>query len=141
METIIYRKHRRFPGPYMLLLPDLHICAPTHLSHDEQFAICSKTFHLKFGFYCCEETQMTRVTLIKANISLGLAYSFRGSVHYYYGGKHGIMQVDLMLEEPRVLQINGKAARRRLSFASCQKQAFFCTGSSLSTKRPQSQPS
>ena len=32
---------------------------------------------------------MMKATLIKANISLGLAYSFRGSVHCYHGRKHG----------------------------------------------------
>jgi hypothetical protein len=35
---------------------------------------------------------------------LGLAYSFRGSVHYH-GRKHGTMQADLVLEEPREFYI------------------------------------
>jgi hypothetical protein len=30
---------------------------------------------------------------------MGLAYSFRGSVHYHHGWKHGSMQADLVLEE------------------------------------------
>jgi hypothetical protein len=47
---------------------------------------------------------MTKATLKKANISLGLAYSFRGSVHYH-GEKHGIMQVDMVLEELRSLHL------------------------------------
>jgi hypothetical protein len=39
-------------------------------------------------------------SLIKENLSLELAYSFRGSVHYHHGGKHGgITDADLVLEE------------------------------------------
>jgi hypothetical protein len=58
---------------------------------------------------------MNKATLIKANISLGLAYSFRGSVHCHHGTKHGIVQTDLVLEKTRVLYLDPKAARRRLS--------------------------
>jgi hypothetical protein len=47
---------------------------------------------------------------------LGLAYSFRGSVHYHQGRKHGSLQADMVLEELRVLQLDLKAARRRLDF-------------------------
>ena len=52
---------------------------------------------------------------------MGPAYSFRGSVHYHHGGKHGNMQADMVLEELRVLHLDLKAARRlastgRLSF-------------------------
>jgi len=46
---------------------------------------------------------MTKTTLIKDNIQLGLAYRFRGSVHYPHGGKHGSMQAGMELEESRVL--------------------------------------
>jgi hypothetical protein len=42
---------------------------------------------------------MTKATLIKANINLGLAYSFRGSVHYHHGGKDGSVQADIEQEE------------------------------------------
>jgi len=50
---------------------------------------------------------MTMTTLIKENISLGLAYSFRGSVHYHHGRKHGSVQADMVLEkELRVLYPN-----------------------------------
>ena len=59
---------------------------------------------------------MTMVTLIRENISLGLAYRFRGLVHYHHGGKHGSVQVDLLLEEPRVLHLDLQAVRRRLDF-------------------------
>jgi hypothetical protein len=46
---------------------------------------------------------MTMETLIKENISLGLAYSFRGLLHYHHGGEHGRVQAGTELEEPRVL--------------------------------------
>jgi hypothetical protein len=58
---------------------------------------------------------MTTATLTKGNISLGLAYRFRGLVHYHHGGKHGRVWADMVLEEPRVLHLDPKAARR-LSF-------------------------
>jgi hypothetical protein len=45
---------------------------------------------------------------------LGLAYSFRGSVHYHHGGKHGIMQADMVLEESRVIYLDLKAARKEV---------------------------
>ena len=54
---------------------------------------------------------MTKATLIKENIYLGLAYSFRGLVRYHHGGKHGSIQADLVLEkELRVLHLAAKAA-------------------------------
>jgi hypothetical protein len=53
---------------------------------------------------------MTKVTLIKENIYLGLAYSFRGSAHCHHGEKHGSMQADKVLEEPRALHLHPKAA-------------------------------
>ena len=52
---------------------------------------------------------MTKATLIKANIYLGLAYSFRGSVHYHHGGRHGSVQADMVLEELRVLHLDLQA--------------------------------
>ena len=42
---------------------------------------------------------MTKATLTEANISLGLAYRFRGLFHYHHGGKHGSMQADTVLDE------------------------------------------
>jgi hypothetical protein len=46
-------------------------------------------------------------TLTKENIELGLAYSFRGLVHYHHGGKHGFVQADMVLEkELRVLHLD-----------------------------------
>ena len=61
---------------------------------------------------------MTKATRIKENISLGLAYSFRGSVHYHHGGKCGIVQEVMALEnELGVLHLDLKVVRRRLSSA------------------------
>jgi hypothetical protein len=60
---------------------------------------------------------MTMATLIKANISLGLAFSFRDSIHYHRVRKQGSMQADMVLEEPRLLHFDPKAARRGLSSA------------------------
>jgi hypothetical protein len=43
----------------------------------------------------------------------GLAYSFRDSVHYCHGKKHGGMQADMMLEkELRVLHLDPHAMER-----------------------------
>lgn len=57
----------------------------------------------------------------KANISLELAYSFRGLVHYHYR-THGCLQADMMLEEARVLHHDMKAAKKRLSSACSQEE-------------------
>jgi hypothetical protein len=54
---------------------------------------------------------MTKATLIKENIELGLAYSFRGLVYYCHGEKHGSIQADV-LEELRVLHLDLKVSRR-----------------------------
>jgi hypothetical protein len=42
---------------------------------------------------------MTKATLMKENIPLGLAYSFRGLVHYPHGRKHGSEQAHMVLEK------------------------------------------
>jgi hypothetical protein len=42
---------------------------------------------------------MTMAPLIKENISLRLAYSYRNLVHYYHGQKHDSVQTDQLLEE------------------------------------------
>jgi hypothetical protein len=47
---------------------------------------------------------------------LGLAYSFRGSVCYHPGEKQGSTQADTVLEEPRVLNLDPKTAKKRLLF-------------------------
>ena len=41
---------------------------------------------------------------------MGLAYRFRGSVHYHHGREHGSIQADIVLEELRVLHLDAKAA-------------------------------
>jgi hypothetical protein len=49
-------------------------------------------------------------TLKKANISLGLVYKFRGSVHYRHGRKHDRVQADMVLgKELRVLHLDLQA--------------------------------
>ena len=54
---------------------------------------------------------MTRPTLIRKLIYLGLAYSFRGLVHYHHGGEHGSMQADRVLEKSlRVLYLGPQVA-------------------------------
>jgi hypothetical protein len=45
-------------------------------------------------------------SVLKANLYLGLAYSFKGSVHYHHGGKHGRVQADMVLEKLRVLHLD-----------------------------------
>jgi hypothetical protein len=46
---------------------------------------------------------------------LELAYSFRGSVYYDHGGKHGSIHADMVLEGPRVLHLHPKAAKKPIS--------------------------
>jgi hypothetical protein len=58
---------------------------------------------------------MTRASLIKGNISLGLACRFRGSVHYQHGRKHGSVQADMVLEkEAESPTFRSAGSRRRL---------------------------
>ena len=67
----------------------------------------------------------------------GAALQFRGSVHYHHDGKYGSMQADMVLEkELRVVHLDPKAARRKLTSADSQEEALFGT---LSTE-PQSPP-
>jgi hypothetical protein len=57
---------------------------------------------------------------------LGLAYKFRGSVHYPHGRKHGSIRADMVLEkELRVLHLDPKASIRRLSPTGSQEEALF----------------
>lgn len=58
------------------------------------------------------ENTMTTATLIKRNINLGVAYGSEvHEIHCHQSGKHGIVQADLVLQEPRGLQ---KAAKRKV---------------------------
>ena len=43
---------------------------------------------------------------------MGLAYSFRGSVHYHQGGEQGHVLADMVQEELRVLYLHLKDTRR-----------------------------
>ena len=58
---------------------------------------------------------------------MGLAYSFRGLVHYHHGGEHGSMQADMVLDQLGVLHLDPKAARRRLSSAGNQEEGLVYT--------------
>jgi hypothetical protein len=51
----------------------------------------------------------------KANIYLGLAYRFRGSIHYQCRNMHGRVQAGVVQEMLRVLHLHLKIARRRLA--------------------------
>jgi hypothetical protein len=71
---------------------------------------------------------VTKETLTKDNISLRLAYRFRGVAHYCHSGKHGSKQADMVLEEPSIfLHLILKAVRSRLSFAGSQEGTLFHT--------------
>jgi hypothetical protein len=41
---------------------------------------------------------------------LGIAYSFRGSVHYHHDRKNGTVQAEIVLEMPIVLYLDSQAA-------------------------------
>jgi hypothetical protein len=57
---------------------------------------------------------MTKASLIKNNILFGLAYRFRGSIHYYQGRKHSSIKVETSLEKKlRVLHLDSKRTRQR----------------------------
>jgi hypothetical protein len=58
---------------------------------------------------------MTKATLIKENIQMGLAYRFRGSLHYHQGRKHGSIQAGMVQEELTVLHLHLKVASGRLT--------------------------
>ena len=58
---------------------------------------------------------MTKSTLIKDNVSLVLAYRFRGLVHYHHGRKHGSVQAGMVLEDLRVLHLVPKTSRKGLA--------------------------
>jgi hypothetical protein len=50
------------------------------------------------------------------------------------------VQADVVLEEPRVLHLDLKATRERLSYSGSLKEALFYTGQNLGTRRPQNPP-
>jgi hypothetical protein len=51
---------------------------------------------------------MKEVNFIKDNFNWGLSYGFRGLVHYHHGRKHGSVQADMVLKEPRILHLAGQ---------------------------------
>jgi hypothetical protein len=51
---------------------------------------------------------------------IGSPYSFRDSVHYYHGRKHGSIQADVGLEKLKVLQLDLKATSRLLYWAELE---------------------
>jgi hypothetical protein len=56
---------------------------------------------------------------------LGLAYRFKGPVHYNHGGKNGSIHADMVLKkELRVLHLDLKIPRRRLSSSGSQEEAL-----------------
>jgi hypothetical protein len=61
-----------------------------------------------------------------------MAYSFRGSVHYHHGGKHGSIQAGMVLEKPGVLHLDPKAARKKLSSTGSQEEGIFHIAGNLS---------
>ena len=72
--------------------------------------LCRDCLLPTFGFYWCAEAIVTMTSIVKVNIELGLAYSFRGSVHYLHGEEHGCMQADMVLQkELGVLHLAPKA--------------------------------
>ena len=59
---------------------------------------------------------VTKATVLKVNIYLGLAYSFKYLVYYHYSRKHGSMKAAMMLKkELRILHLHEKAGRKKLS--------------------------
>jgi hypothetical protein len=53
---------------------------------------------------------MAKATIIKEDISKELAYSFKSLIHNPYDGKHGSVQVDMELKDPRVLHFKPQSA-------------------------------
>ena len=63
---------------------------------------------------------MTAVTLRKESIKLGSTYSFRDSVHYHHGEKHGSVQAGMVLEkELRVLHPDQQAGEGDEDIQAC----------------------
>ena len=56
-----------------------------------------------------------RSTSYKGSHFIGAGLQFRGLVHYEHGGKHGGTQLDVVLEEMRVLYLDWQATGREKS--------------------------
>ena len=59
-------------------------------------------------------------------VEVGLAYSSRGLVHYHDGTKHRSIKANMVLEEPKVLHLDVKAAKRTLF--CCSYSCFLTMG-------------
>ena len=59
---------------------------------------------------------MTIVTLMKEKIELGLAYSFRGLVHYCHDEKHGTRQAHMVLSHAGTGHANSE-----IVYCPCQR--------------------
>ena len=59
---------------------------------------------------------MTLATLRKESISLALAYSFGGLVHYCHGGKHGTHSGMVLEKELKVLHLGPQTAEAIVLF-------------------------
>ena len=73
---------------------------------------------------------MTKATLIKVNIELGLEYSFRELVHYHRGRKHGSVQAEMEMEKLRVLHLDLRASGALSSESTRRWEGMeeYCTG-------------
>jgi hypothetical protein len=92
----------------------LPIVSSTKKKNDHIYAEEFFFLMVLLGIHYCEDT-MTKATPIKDSISMGLAYTFCGSVHYHQGRKHGSIQAFLLLEEPRIQHLVPKTNGIRLS--------------------------
>ena len=66
-----------------------------------------------------------------------MAYSFRGLVHYHHGRKHGSLQADMVLVEPRGLHFDLQTARSLLQLRLSLGVLKFCL---YSNKLPSTKP-
>ena len=58
---------------------------------------------------------------------MGLDYSFRGSGHYHYGRKYVRVQMDMVMEEWRVLHLDPKETRKSLSLLQAVRRRSSST--------------
>lgn len=56
---------------------------------------------------------MTTTMLMKDNVLLGLAFRFRGLVHYCCGRKHNDMQADMVLQRQLIVLYFGRQQEKR----------------------------
>jgi hypothetical protein len=61
--------------------------------------LCKGVFWYSASVLLLWRDTMTMATLIKESILLGLAYSFRGLVHYHHGRKHGSVPAGIVMKK------------------------------------------